>query len=224
MTILDDNYAPPLLWGTAKLSAWYAVGLLARQASGDVERANKLLHNCLTQQYRDERFTRNYGSFKQQHVVPFCGTPNSVWEVGEIYDAYDPNNGLFVTMAGVMIHARYKHLIEEELWTRFGEAMVVACQGQAMRRGGEDGDDLWPAYSNVSERERCASGKKAAMRRTKGEIRRYRQLSSPATCNTTANERLAIFRFHLPLAQRHRPPSPSPPLSPSSCCSHPSTL
>lgn len=62
LSILDANYAPPLLWGTAKLSAWYAVGLLARQGKGDVERANKLLHNALTQQCREKAFTRNYGS------------------------------------------------------------------------------------------------------------------------------------------------------------------
>lgn len=56
---------------------------------------------------------------------------------------------LFVTMAGLIVHALFPSLIEPELWKRFEDAMVVACEGQAMRQGGKDGDDLWPSYSNV---------------------------------------------------------------------------
>ena len=73
LQILDNNFGWPLLWVRAaieliyrykapKLSSWYAVALLARQGPGDVDKANKLLENVLTQQFLNESFVENYGS------------------------------------------------------------------------------------------------------------------------------------------------------------------
>jgi hypothetical protein len=62
MDALDSHYAPPLLWSSAKLSSWYAVGLLQRGSSEDISRANKLLRNALTMQDLDPEFEQNYGS------------------------------------------------------------------------------------------------------------------------------------------------------------------
>ena len=47
---------------SAKLSMWYAVGLLARGTPQDVERANLLLNNAMTMQDLEPAFEQNYGS------------------------------------------------------------------------------------------------------------------------------------------------------------------
>ena len=49
-------------WKSPKLSSWYAVGLLARQGEGDVELANQLISNIITQQYTDPSFI-GYGTY-----------------------------------------------------------------------------------------------------------------------------------------------------------------
>lgn len=49
-------------WSSAKLSSWYAVGLLARGSKEDVELADKLLSNALLCQDLDPDFEQNYGS------------------------------------------------------------------------------------------------------------------------------------------------------------------
>jgi hypothetical protein len=82
--LLDDNFAPPLLWGAAKLSSWYAVALLARQQLNDVKRANALIHNLLTQQDLDKGFEQNYGSFRKGIFQPLSSGVMPLWvtEVG----------------------------------------------------------------------------------------------------------------------------------------------
>ena len=66
-------------WGSAKLSSWYAVGLLARQAPGDIARANALVHNLLTQQDLDEGFIQNYGSFRKGMFQPLSSGVKPLW-------------------------------------------------------------------------------------------------------------------------------------------------
>jgi hypothetical protein len=79
LKLLDNNFAPPLLWGSAKLSSWYAVALLARRGPIDVARANALIHNLLTQQDVDAQFEQNYGSFRKGIFQPLSSGPKPLW-------------------------------------------------------------------------------------------------------------------------------------------------
>jgi hypothetical protein len=48
-------------WQSAKLSSWYAVGLLARNQGSDADVANKLLANIVTEQFTNTSFVA-YGT------------------------------------------------------------------------------------------------------------------------------------------------------------------
>lgn len=85
MDILDNNFGLPLLWGTAKLSSWYAVGLLARQGTGDVALANKVIANLLTQQYTNTSFV-GYGTFKSS-LTSIYADGDSIY-APSIYNSY----------------------------------------------------------------------------------------------------------------------------------------
>lgn len=56
-------HADRIRWSSAKLSSWYAVGLLARGSEQDVDLAHKLLSNALLCQDLDPNFEQNYGSW-----------------------------------------------------------------------------------------------------------------------------------------------------------------
>lgn len=79
LRVLDNNFSPPLLWGSAKLSAWYAVALFARQQGTDIARANALIKNLLTQQDLDEEFEQNYGSFRKGIFQPLSSGLKPLW-------------------------------------------------------------------------------------------------------------------------------------------------
>lgn len=100
LKLLDNNFAPPLLWGAAKLSSWYAVGLLARQGPNDAARANALIYNLLTQQDLDENFEQNYGSFRKGIFQPLSSGPKPLWvtEVRHIVSCIANNPGLMVDL------------------------------------------------------------------------------------------------------------------------------
>lgn len=89
LKLLDNNFAPPLLWGSAKLSSWYAVALLARQHGADVARANALIANILTQQDLDEDFEQNFGSFRKGIFQPLSSGPEPLW-VTEVVTSQEP--------------------------------------------------------------------------------------------------------------------------------------
>ncbi|ORY25543.1 hypothetical protein BCR39DRAFT_543951 [Naematelia encephala] len=147
MRLLDNQSSLPLLWGSVKLSSWYTVGLLSRQRPLDVELANKLLHNGLTQQNLDPEFDRNYGSFKEFMHQPDASGNKALW-AAKIYESYDPNNALFFTLACIIIISDFSHLIEPDLLLQIKQAIHRCCKGNALREGGRYGDDMWPSYSN----------------------------------------------------------------------------
>ncbi|ODN89730.1 hypothetical protein L198_06424 [Cryptococcus wingfieldii CBS 7118] len=145
MKILDNNFALPFLWKSPKLSSWYAVGLLARNEGDDVEIANKLIHNIVTKQYTDPSFVA-YGTFLGDYHGPYADG-ESLWEP-KIYGSYDPNNALFVTIAGIIIDHDFASLLEPEVLANLRKAMYMAVVGDGYRVGGESGDNLYPGYSN----------------------------------------------------------------------------
>ncbi|WWD16288.1 hypothetical protein CI109_100714 [Kwoniella shandongensis] len=145
MDILDSNFGLPFLWQSPKLSSWYAVGLLARNQGGDVQVANKLLANIVTQQYTDETFI-GYGTFKDPYYVPYSDG-NSLFEP-KIYDSFDPNINLFFTIAAMIIDSQFSDLIEASVLENMRKAMYIAVVGDGYRVGGIDDDNLYPGYSN----------------------------------------------------------------------------
>lgn len=63
----------------------------------------------------------------------------------------DPNNALFVTLAGIMIDSTYGDCISKTLRDTLRRTMQVAVESDSMRQGGVKSDNLYPAYSNVSD-------------------------------------------------------------------------
>ncbi|WVQ84278.1 hypothetical protein IAT38_006430 [Cryptococcus sp. DSM 104549] len=145
MGILDNSFSLPFLWKSPKLSSWYAVGLLARNQGYDVDVANKLIANIVTKQYTDPSFIA-YGTFLGSYDAPYSDG-ESLWEP-EIYDSYDPNNALFVTIASIIIDSQFSDLIEDSVLENLRSAMYMAVVGDGYRVGGESGDNLYPGYSN----------------------------------------------------------------------------
>jgi len=66
-----------------------------------------------------------------------------------VADRSDPNNALFFTMACMIITARYHASIDPDLLPDIRQAMVIAMKGDSRRQGGVNGDNIYPAYSNV---------------------------------------------------------------------------
>ncbi|KAK8869446.1 hypothetical protein IAR55_000010 [Kwoniella newhampshirensis] len=145
MDILDSNFALPFLWQSPKLSSWYAVGLLARNQGDDVDVANKLIANIVTQQFTDPSFV-GYGTFKDPYYVPYSDG-DSLFEP-EIYNSFDPNINLFFVIAAIIIDSQFSDLLEASVLDNMRHAMYVAVVGDGYRVGGVDGDNLYPDYSN----------------------------------------------------------------------------
>ncbi|ORX41089.1 hypothetical protein BD324DRAFT_678482 [Kockovaella imperatae] len=146
MDILDSNFGLPFLFQTPKLSSWYVVGLLARAQGNDVEVANKLIANIVTQQYTDPSFI-GYGTFKDGYLKPYVDVSDTLWPP-KIYNSYDPNVNLFVTIAGIIIDSQFSHLLWDSNLANLRKAMYIATVGDGYRVGGLDGDNLYPDYSN----------------------------------------------------------------------------
>lgn len=61
-------------------------------------------------------------------------------------------NRLFVCMASVLIEALFPDRVSPDLRARYREAMHIAMKGNSRRHGLWHGDDLYPSYTNVSQR------------------------------------------------------------------------
>lgn len=53
-------------------------------------------------------------------------------------------------MSGIVAESLFAHRLDKKVRADLHKAMLLACQGNAKRHGGWHGDDMWPAYSNVS--------------------------------------------------------------------------
>ncbi|KAJ7162860.1 hypothetical protein C8R46DRAFT_1101709 [Mycena filopes] len=150
---LEENYSPPFLFNSPRYSAWYAVGLLARNGNGDVATASTILQDVISFQFTDPN-TNWFGTFK---ATPSAPDPGSVYPP-MLYGSYDTNIGLFVCTSFIIIMEEFQHLLEPSLVTIIKKSMYNATIGDGYRVGGVNGDgysaggfigdNLYPIYSN----------------------------------------------------------------------------
>ncbi|KAJ7119751.1 hypothetical protein C8R44DRAFT_982399 [Mycena epipterygia] len=150
---LDENFSPPFLFNSPRYSAWYSVGLLARNGKGDVETASSMLKDVISYQFTDP--TKNwFGTYKASPTAP---DPGAVYPP-MLYGSYDLNVGLFVCTSFIIIIEEFQHLLEPSLVTLIKQSMYNATVGDGYRVGGFNGDgysaggfvgdNLYPIYSN----------------------------------------------------------------------------
>ncbi|KAJ7607118.1 hypothetical protein DFH06DRAFT_1347619 [Mycena polygramma] len=150
---LDENFSPPFLFNSPRYSAWYAVGLLARNGEGDVATASTILRDVISFQFTDPK-TNWYGTYK---ATPNAPDPGAVYPP-LLYTSYDLNIGLFVCTSFIIVMEEFQHLLEPSLVTLIKNSMYNATVGDGYRVGGFNGDgysaggfigdNLYPVYSN----------------------------------------------------------------------------
>ncbi|EIN14701.1 hypothetical protein PUNSTDRAFT_81236, partial [Punctularia strigosozonata HHB-11173 SS5] len=137
------NTTSELLFNSVRYTAWYAVGLLARNEDGDVPKASALLENAIAAQYKDPTKIW-FGTFKGTPDDPDPSTlPNP-----QIYTDYDPNVRGFVGTSFIIALEEFKHLLKPGLVSLIEESLYNATIGDGYRVGGWDNDNLYPVYSN----------------------------------------------------------------------------
>ncbi|KAJ7505894.1 hypothetical protein B0H11DRAFT_2220528 [Mycena galericulata] len=150
---LDENFNPPFLFDSPRYSAWYAVGLLARNAQGDVAAASSMFIDVISYQFTDP--TKNwFGTYK---ATPTAPDPGAVYPP-LLYGSYDLNIALFICTSFVIVIEEFQHLLEPSLVALMKESMYNATVGDGYRVGGFNGDgysaggfvgdNLYPIYSN----------------------------------------------------------------------------
>ncbi|KAL2066155.1 hypothetical protein VTL71DRAFT_2226 [Oculimacula yallundae] len=127
-------------------SAWYAVGLLARNEGKDVEYAMDIITNVIAGQFKDPK-DQWYGDYQVEPEEPTVGT--SVYPA-KIYNSWDPNWRGFVGTAFIVGLEEFGHLITPNVTTLLLESLYNATKGDEYRVGGVDDDNLYPAYTNPS--------------------------------------------------------------------------
>ncbi|KAJ6624384.1 hypothetical protein B0H10DRAFT_738161 [Mycena sp. CBHHK59/15] len=155
MEALDDDFALPFLFDSPRYSAWYAVGLLARNAQGDAATASSIIKDVISYQYTDP--TKNwFGTYKNEPTAP---DPGPVYPP-MLYTSYDLNTGLFVCTSFIIIMEEFQHLLAPSLVTLMKKSMYNATVGDGYRVGGFNGDGykagsfvgdnllVYPVYSN----------------------------------------------------------------------------
>ena len=118
-------------------SAWYAVGLLLRDGTGDRARAAQILDTVLKAQYREPGKPWD-GTFRRSPAEPEPGSDAVMWR------AYDPNWREFVGTTFAVILNEYPERISPELRQRMIDAIDYAVAGE-MKQG-----RLLPTYTNIS--------------------------------------------------------------------------
>jgi hypothetical protein len=135
-------------------SAWYALGLLARNAGSDVAEAERIITNIIIGQYKDPS-EQWYGDYQQEPEEPYVGSPNYP---SHIYGSFDPNWRGFVGTTFVMAIEEFGALLSDAAQDLILESLVNATVGDSYRVGGVDDDNLYASYSNPSIMRALVSG------------------------------------------------------------------
>lgn len=125
-------------------SAWYVVGLVARNGEGDVERAERIIANLHKSQYKDPSLM-SYGDIQQTPSEP--SPQDDIYEV-KIYSSYDPNWRDFIGSAFVVILAEYKDRLSPTGLKNIEDIIYLLARGDQYRVGGSSGDLFFPSYTN----------------------------------------------------------------------------
>jgi len=118
-------------------SAWYALGLLLRDGTGDRERAAQILDVVLNNQYREPGKPWD-GTFRRTPAEPEPGTEAVMWR------AYDPNWREFIGTTFAIILSEYPDRVSPELRHRMIDSIDYAIAGE-MKQG-----RLASTYTNIS--------------------------------------------------------------------------
>ncbi|KAF8989017.1 hypothetical protein BDQ17DRAFT_1257285, partial [Cyathus striatus] len=123
-------------FGSPRYSAWYSVGLLARNEGGDATHAAEIIRNVIDYQYKDPSKLW-FGTFKNSLGEP---DPGDVYPP-KLYTSYDLNQALFVCTSWIIVMEEFQHFLEPELVKLIKESMHNATIGDGYRVGGIDGDN-----------------------------------------------------------------------------------
>lgn len=137
-----------------RASAWYAIGLLARNDGKDVENALQIIQNIIAGQFKDPK-DQWYGDYQKYPEEPTVGT---AYYPADIYDSWDPNWRGFIGTAFIQGLEDFSDLIPEDVQDLMLESLHNNTVGDSYRVGGVDDDNLYPAYSNPSIMRAFVSG------------------------------------------------------------------
>ncbi|KAF7927944.1 hypothetical protein EAE99_005321 [Botrytis elliptica] len=135
-------------------SAWYAIGLLARNQGSDVSEAEKIISNVIDGQFKDPE-AQWYGDYQKEPEEPEVGS--SYYEPN-IYNSWDPNWRGFIGTAFIVGLEEFGSLISPNVTSLMLESLYNSTIGDSYRVGGVDGDNLYPAYTNPSIMRAFVSG------------------------------------------------------------------
>ncbi|KAF4313043.1 hypothetical protein GTA08_BOTSDO00397 [Botryosphaeria dothidea] len=137
-----------------RASAWYAIGLLARNDGEDVANALQIIQNIIAGQFKDPK-DQWYGDYQKYPEEPTVGT---AYYPADIYDSWDPNWRGFIGTAFIQGLEDFSDLIPEDVQDLMLESLHNNTVGDSYRVGGVDDDNLYPAYSNPSIMRAFVSG------------------------------------------------------------------
>lgn len=135
-------------------SAWYALGLLARNSGDDVSEAEKIITNIIAGQYK-EPADQWFGDYQQEPEEPYVGSTNYP---PKIYGSFDPNWRGFIGTTFVMAIEEFGHLLSNGTKDLVLESLRNATIGDSYRVGGVDDDNLYSSYSNPAIMRAFVSG------------------------------------------------------------------
>jgi len=118
-------------------SVWYAVGLLMRQQSDDIERAVATIEAVLSYQF-DEPSAVYHGTF-YRHISEAHPPPDNA----VIWRHYDPNWREFICTVFILLLKDYSRLLPDILQARMRHAINLAATGAFERK-------VEAAYTNIA--------------------------------------------------------------------------
>ncbi|QSZ33646.1 hypothetical protein DSL72_005214 [Monilinia vaccinii-corymbosi] len=151
---LYDTSGSTALRHETRNSAWYAIGLLARNQGSDVLEAEKIISNVIDAQFKVPE-DQWYGDYQVEPEEPELGSPHYA---PKMYNSWDPNWRGFIGTAFIVGLEEFGFLISPEVTSLMLESLHNATVGDGYRVGGVDGDNLYPAYTNPSLMRAFVSG------------------------------------------------------------------
>ncbi|CAG9945866.1 unnamed protein product [Clonostachys rosea f. rosea IK726] len=135
-------------------SAWYALGLLARNENNDAAEAEKIIVNVIGGQFKNTT-QQWYGTYQKYPEEPEVGSP---LYSAKIYNSWDPNWRGFVGTTFIIILEEYYELLSADTQKLILDSLVHTAIGDSYRNGGQNGDNLYPSYSNPAIMRAFVSG------------------------------------------------------------------
>ena len=117
-------------------SVWYALGLLMRQESGDIARAQTIIKTVMRYQF-DEPSAVYHGTFARHHAEAHPPANAVIWR------DYDPNWREFIGTVFIIFLKDFSELLPVELQNQIRHALRLAAEGAFERKVAAE-------YTNIS--------------------------------------------------------------------------